>query len=172
MFHRVQVMIEFVLYKLNWLGSFALLEFKTTKKKSTDVRLIKYEEILWRDHQNLSLEYRTWFFVPVNSTTLKLCQSKFCLCAHSTKPMIYIQRVVLAFVLIWKPSTLFTGSDSAVIIKEEDLGNLSCHKCEETFKQWDPYTVCQIQPNNTPLIPCLRSESYCMVSPAKTFNYW
>lgn len=64
---------------------------------------------------------------------------------------------------------MFTGSDSAIIIKEEDLGNLSCHKCEENFKQqWDPYTVCQIQPNNTPLIPCLRSETYCMVSPAKT----
>lgn len=58
----------------------------------------------------------------------------------------------------------FTGSDSAIIIKEEDLGNLSCHKCEENFKQqWDPYTVCQIQPNNTPLIPCLRTETYCMV---------
>lgn len=172
MFHRVQVMIEFVLYKLNWLGSFALLEFKTTKKNPQMFDWLNmkkfYEEII----KNLSLEYRAWFFVPVNSTTLKLCQSKFCLCAHSTKPMIYIQRVVLAFVLIWKPSTLFTGSDSAVIIKEEDLGNLSCHKCEETFKQWDPYTVCQIQPNNTPLIPCLRSESYCMVSPAKTFNYW
>lgn len=73
------------------------------------------------------------------------------------------------FFPIWKPSKMFTGSDSAIIIKEEDLGNLSCHKCEENFKQqWDPYTVCQIQPNNTPLIPCLRTETYCMVSPAKT----
>ncbi|XP_078319400.1 uncharacterized protein LOC111121609 [Crassostrea virginica] len=53
-------------------------------------------------------------------------------------------------------------SDSATVVMDY-LGNLSCHKCEETFKQWDPYTVCQLQPNNTPLVPCLKSEEYCMV---------
>ena len=67
----------------------------------------------------------------------------------------------MVFVLMWY-SVYLTVSDSATVVMDY-LGNLSCHKCEETFKQWDPYTVCQLQPNNTPLVPCLKSEGYCMV---------
>ncbi|XP_061191224.1 uncharacterized protein LOC133199436 [Saccostrea echinata] len=66
--------------------------------------------------------------------------------------------ILLMFMYITKNKE----SECATIINE-DIGNLSCHKCEETFKQWDPYTICQIQPNNTPKIPCLKSEPYCMV---------
>ena len=40
---------------------------------------------------------------------------------------------------------------------------LYCHKCEEQFKQWDPYTECQIYANATPLVQCLPEEQYCLV---------
>ncbi|KAK3091161.1 hypothetical protein FSP39_017593 [Pinctada imbricata] len=48
------------------------------------------------------------------------------------------------------------------ITEEPQSGPLYCHKCEESFKQWDPYTSCQIYPNTTPLVECLPSEPYCL----------
>ncbi|XP_048764608.2 uncharacterized protein LOC125672403 [Ostrea edulis] len=70
--------------------------------------------------------------------------------------------IITLYLYIHASSFMYTVSESATIYNE-DIGNLSCHKCEDIFKQWDPYTVCQIQPNTTPLVPCLKSEVYCMV---------